>query len=368
MSEAVQQPSDDLRRALAARGVVWTTYRGLALPAHFGDPAREWRAGREGAAVAVAFRRLVVATGDDRVEFLQGMLSNDVKALSPGGGMYAASLTQQGRVVSDLRIYAEADRLLLDVVAWQMPTLLAHLGRFIVADDVELADAVDEQPLLAVEGPLAAAVVAEALGVATLPGEPLAHATAIFEGKAVRVIVASECDGPGILLCGPAAAAAPLFDACREAGAQPLGLTALDALRVEAGVPWPAVDMGEDVLWMETGRAQALSFSKGCYLGQEVVERIEARGHVNRRLAGLIVAGDAPPAARAAVLADGREVGYVTSGARAQAVGTPIALAMMQRNHLTAGESVEVRSDAAVLAATVAALPFDPDIIAVGGR
>src|SRR6185369_1561808 len=109
--------SDDFAAALRARGAVMGEAQGVTLPRHFGDPGREWRAAREGSAVfAASYRALLQATGDDRITFLQGMLTNDVKALEPGMGMYAALLTQQGRVVSDLRVFAEADRVLLDLV------------------------------------------------------------------------------------------------------------------------------------------------------------------------------------------------------------------------------------------------------------
>jgi folate-binding protein YgfZ len=351
--------TDEFERALRARGAVLEGFQGLTLPAHFGDVGREWRAAREGGAVfAAGFRTLVAATGEDRVSFLQGMLSNDVKGLAAGQGTYAAMLDQQGKVVSDLRLYVEADRMLLDVVAWRRPALQAALERFIVADDVELAPPADQAALLGLEGPLARAIAAEALGVGELPPAPYGHLRAAFGGAPVLAIAASEVDGDGVLVCGPPDAAAPLFDACVEAGARPLGMQALNVLRVEAGVPWAGVDMDESVLIMETGRQAAISFSKGCYLGQEVVERIAARGHVNRHLAGVVLDGDRPPAAGAKLLADGHEVGYVTSAVRSEALGRVIALAMIHCKHTAPGERLAVDSDGAALAATVSALPF----------
>ena len=350
--------SDDPAAALATRGAVTAPFEGLDLVAHFGDPDREWRAAREGAALFPAgYRRLLAATGGDRVDFLQGMVSNDVKALAAGAGCYAALLNQTGKVVSDLRVYADAERLLLDVVAWRAAPLREALERFLIADDVELADAT-EQPLFQLEGPLARAVAAEALGVEALPQAPLAHATVVFSEERLRVIAASEVEGDGILICGPAAAALVLFDACREAGGVPAGLVALDRLRIEAGVAWPGIDMDETTLIMETGRDAALSFTKGCYLGQEVVERVAARGHVNRRISGVLLDGDALPARGTALLAEGRPVGYVTSATRSPLFERPIALAMIQIKHGTVGERLQ-RADGAG-EATVVALPFTP--------
>jgi len=350
----------DFERALRAHGAVFETVQGLQLPAHFGDVGREWRAAREGAAVfAAGFRSLIAAIGEDRVTFLQGMLTNDVKALAAGQGVYAAFLNQQGRLVSDLRVYAQTERLLLDVLAWRRAALMEALSRFIVADDVELTP-VDEEPLIGVEGPLARAVVAEALGVTDLPQTPYAHQRLTFEGAALLVIAASEVDGSGLLLCGPASTGPALLDACIEAGARPLGMRALDILRVEAGVPWPGVDTDDSTLIMETGRQAAISFTKGCYLGQEVVERVAARGHVNRQISGLVLDGEQLPPAGARVLADAREVGYVTSAVRSEALRAVIALAMIQIKHAPLGERVDVDMDGVRTTATVSALPFSP--------
>ncbi|MEO8605185.1 MAG: glycine cleavage T C-terminal barrel domain-containing protein [bacterium] len=348
--------SDDVERELTARGAVLAPYEGVLLPNDFGDADREWRAAREGAAVFVAgYRQWIAASGDDRVTFLQGMLSNDVKPLAPGHGLYAAQLDQTGKVITDLRLYAEADRLILDVVAWRVAAMRERLEKFLVADDVELTPLDDEAPLLQLEGPMATAVVREALGLDVLPSQPLAHARVAFKGAPVRIVMASEVERGGVLLAGAPATLAALLDACREAGAVPAGMRALDTLRIEAGVAWAGLDMDETTLIMETGREAAVSFRKGCYLGQEVVERVASRGHVNRRLSGLLIEGDALPARRTAVVADGREVGYVTSAARSPLLGRPIALAIIHRKHWDPGERVQVGG----VEATVAALPFD---------
>jgi folate-binding protein YgfZ len=351
----------DLERALRARGAVLDTFQGLTLPANFGDVGREWRAAREGAAVyAAGFRTFIAATGDDRVSFLQGMLTNDVKALAVGQGVYAAFLTVQGKVVSDLRVYALPDRLLLDVVKWRRAPFEAALEKFIVADDIELA-ASEQQPLLGLEGPLARTLAGQALGLTDLPRTPYAHVRASFEGEPLLVIAASELERDGLLLCGPPTSAPPLFAALLEAGAQPLGMQGLDILRVEAGVPWPGIDMDESTLMMETGREAALSFTKGCYLGQETVERIAARGHVNRLLTGVVLDGDVLPPRGAKLFADEREVGHVTSPVRSEALGRVIGLAMVQRKHATPGERLAVETGGASTTAIVSPPPFEAD-------
>ncbi|MGE3497795.1 MAG: folate-binding protein YgfZ [Candidatus Binatia bacterium] len=347
--------TDAVANDLVSRGAVLEQFHGLALPAHFGDPEREWRAARGGAAAfPAAYRRLIAATGADRAEFLQGMLTNDVKALVPGTGCYAAQLNQTGKVITDLRVYADAERMWLDVVAWRAALMREQLERFIIADDVELTEIEQVQPLIHLEGPTAAAVAGEVLGLDALPATPFAHQAVTFNGRAVEVANASETGIGGVLIWGAPASTGPLLDACREAGAVPAGMRALDMLRIEAGVPWPGIDMDETTLIMEIGLDPAISFSKGCYLGQELVERVSARGHVNRVLRGLVLEAGAVPAPRAPVLLDDREVGYATSAARSPLLERPIALTVMQRKHAAPGTRVHVGASPA----TVAELPF----------
>ncbi len=349
--------SADFDAALRARGAVLGDAHGVTLPLHFGDPGREWRAAREGSAVFVAtYRRLLQATGDDRITFLQGMLTNDVKALEPGMGLYAALLTQQGRVVSDLRVFVDGDRVLLDVLAWRSDAVRQALEQFIVADDVELVAAA-EIPVIGIVGPFAAAVAGEMLGAPVNQGAAHTVSRSTFEGATVLVTAVREVGVDALLFNCPADTAPPLFAAAVEAGAQPMGMTALDVIRVERGVPWAGVDMDESTLLMETGCDTAISFTKGCYLGQEVVERVAARGHVNRHLTGLIIDGAELPAGGARLLAQGREVGYVTSAVHSQALDRPIALAMVQRKHAAPGERVEIQTNGS---GTVATLPFVP--------
>jgi folate-binding protein YgfZ len=349
-----------LAEAARAHGATLGDLHGVLLAASYGDSEREWRAAREGAVVFDAgFRTSAMATGGDRVTFLHGMLSNDVKSLREGQGLYAAMLTQSGKVVADARVYAEADRIALDAFAWSMDDLLASLEHHLVADDVELTRPADDVPLLGVEGPFARAALAEALGAVELPGQPFAHAPVAFQGRSIRVACASELGGEGFLVRGDPALALPLFDACREAGAMPIGTTALDVLRVEQGVPWPKVDMDENVLIMEAGLDRAISFTKGCYLGQEVVERVAARGRVNRKLIGLVIEGDTLPAHGAAVRSGGSEAGIVTSAVRSFAVGHPIALAIVHRKFLEPPARFDVEVAGGPAAAVATELPFE---------
>jgi len=323
-------------------------FHGLDLPARFGEPARELETLRAGAALFDAsLRAWVRMRGEDRVDFLQGMVSNDVRALGPGAQVYAALLTQQGRVVSDLRIHAAADHFLLDLPAHVAGAAIAALEKYIVADDVELEPV--EAVLVGLEGPRAAAVLAAAAGTAA----PTGLAAIEIAGQAVTCAPGGVAGGPGLVLGVAAAGATAVWQALRAAGAEPVGFEAIEVARVEAGIPWVGVDMDEEILVMEADLDSAISFKKGCYLGQEVVERVAARGHINRKRVGLLLGAD-PVAPGTKVQAGEQEVGWVTSSVRSPRLGRAIAMGYVRREHFAPGTALRAGAAEAV----VAELPF----------
>jgi len=348
-----------LERALLARGATMGTTLGCAVPLRFDGVEFEWRAARERCGVTLAsFRALIAATGGDRVTFAQGMLSNDIAALKPGQGVYAAHLNQQGKVVADLRVYVQTDRVLFDVLAARADALTAALERFIIADDVELTRVEEQPPLIALIGPTSHATLERALATSLPSWSQLEHRETRYRDEPLLVIAVSEIGGQGYLLCARPELAAPLFESVCAAGASPLGMEALNVLRVESGVPWYGIDMDEDVLVMEAGLDRAVSFTKGCYLGQEVVERVAARGHVNRKLTGLVIDGNEVPTPGALLHAEGRDVGRVTSAVRSPALGRVVALGYVHRDFLAPGTAVSVQTGNRTAHVTVAPLPF----------
>jgi len=297
-------------------------------------------------------RVLVRATGADRVTFLQGMLTNDVASLRPGDGCAALLLTIQGRVVADVRVAAVDDALLLDVDRGACEAFVGALEKLIIADDVELA--IDERThLLGVSGPGAPDLVPELAALA-----PFAHATVAIGGVPVRVVHASAIGGEGAILHVAAGDAERARDALVRAGAVPCGSAALEARRIESGIPRVGTDMGEKTLALEVPVEPAISATKGCYLGQEVIARGTARGHVNRRLCGLVFSGTPAPGAR--LMRDGHEVGQVSSVARSPALGSAIGLGMVRREQWDAGTELDVvdPSGKAAGVARVAAWPL----------
>ncbi|MFQ5666947.1 MAG: aminomethyltransferase family protein [Candidatus Binatia bacterium] len=351
--------SPQLHAAEHASGARFVRIADREVPAGFGDTETEWAAVRHRCGLLDAgYRGLLRMCGADRMSFLHGMLSNDVASLREGNGTYAALLTQQGKVVSDLRVYVLPDELWLDVPAERLGTVRAALERYVVADDVEWTGGDDWGPLVAIEGPRAAATVQAVTGEAVTDLQLFAHRELPCAGSRVRVVAASQSGERGYVLFGNPDAGASVWERCRAAGAEPVGMEALDVLRIEAGVPWYGRDMDDSTLLSEVGLDAAISRTKGCYLGQEVVERVASRGQVQRRLVGLVCEGRSVPPAAAKLKRDGQEVGWITSAAWSPARQAVIALGYARREYWDPGSAVHVASGDANLAANVVALPF----------
>lgn len=322
------------------------------------DLSAEYRAARETVAV---FDRSVLGkvsvTGRDRLAFLQGMLTNDVKGLQPGQGAPAAFLDAHGKVMALLVVYAAADRALIELPASFTEKTLQTLDRYLISEKAYFEAVDDAFAILSLQGPAARGLL-ESLTAAALDLAPHAHVEATIAGAPVRVV--NRAEGPTLgfhcwVLAEHAAAVRRAFEA---AGAVPAGAETLDVLRVEAGQPWYPQDVDDSVILPEARLDPLVSYTKGCYIGQEVVARVKYRGHVNRALSGLVIEGDRVPDQGAQVAVEGKEVGRVTSAVRSHALGRPIALGYIRREHFEPGTAVTVVDGAGEQPARVAALPF----------
>jgi len=344
-----------LRTIQEQAGAVLRPFFDVDLPAHYGDVAAEWNAVRHGCGVIDAgWRGLLRAVGSDRADFLQGMLTNQIKTLAPGQGAHAAHLTVQGRVIADMNVLILDDEIWLDVPVQRKALLRETLQHYLVADDVELVDDAIV-PLLSLEGPRSAEVAATVFGAPLEDIAPLAHVERSFEGTAFRVVNANNTGGRGVMIFGTADAAAGLWESCLRAGAVAVGMEALEILRVEAGIPWCDRDMDESTLAPEVGLEDAISFTKGCYIGQEVVERVAARGQVQRKLTGVECDGDGVPSPGTQLMRDGEEVGVITSAVRSFAGDGIRALAYVRRSAWEPETRLELAGGAV---ARVVGLPF----------
>jgi len=285
------------------------------------------------------------------------MLTNDVKALAPGQGAPAAFLDAHGKVLTLLVVYVAADRALIELPSQMTAKTLETLDHFLISEKAEFEAVDDAFTILSLQGPKARGLLAGLAGVA-LDLAPYAHAEVTMGGGPVRVINRAEGPAPGFHCWVRAEHAESLRGAVLAAGAVPAGADTLEILRVEAGQPWYPQDVDASVILPETRLESLVSYTKGCYIGQETVARVKYRGHVNRALSGLVIEGERVPDVGARVLVSGTEVGRVTSAVRSIALGRPIALGYVRREHFEPGTAVTVADGAGSQPARVSALPF----------
>ena len=350
-------PLEALHRA---QGAAVQEACGFILPQHYGDVVAEHEAATKG--VGVIDRSLigkVTVTGRDRQAFLQGMLSHEIKSLQPGQGTGAAFLDAHGKVMALLHVYVLEDRLLLELPPGHTQLTLERLDKFLISEKAYFEASDDSFAVLAVEGRGAEALLSSLCG-RSLDLAPYHHVEASVAGAPVRVIRRSDTGGPGFHCWTMPFHGAALWQALVEAGARPVGEEALNVLRIEAGIPRYGLDVDENVILPETRLEQLVSYNKGCYIGQEVVAHVKYRGHVNRALSGLALDCDRVPAPGASLVSDGddKEIGQITSAVRSIALGRPIALGYVRREHFAPGTAVTVRDGDAIVSARVAELPF----------
>jgi folate-binding protein YgfZ len=337
--------------------------------------ADQYRALRERAGVidnSASNGRLIV-TGADRRTYLQGLLTNDIVALTPGTGCYAAYLTPQGRMISDMRVFELGDALFVDLEAATAANVRSKWDMFIFSEDVQIEDQSATTSELGLYGPTAAQVLSAAL-TAVDPAQArlstdLLNAMPVYtcvtpdpSGHA-RVIVRSDQAGvPGFDVVVRSEARDELVTALLGHGAADVGSEAIEVCRVEAGRPRFGIDMNEDTIPLEAGiEDRAISLTKGCYVGQEVIIRVLHRGHgrVARRLVGLSLADSlGPPPAGSVIRSADRDVGAVTSAVQSPALGHAVALGYVHRDFTTPGTMLSIEG----APAQVTALPFIPPV------
>jgi len=306
-------------------------------------------------------RGRIVVSGAERASYLQGLLTNDIVALKAGRGCYTAYLTAQGRMIADLYAYELGHVMLLAMTGGVKDAVMAKLDQFIFSEDVQLGDVTDTFAQIAIVGPEAAASVASIVsGVGEDALREMAeHANARGEwaGGAAIVTRVTDIGEPGFELYVDRAQSGALKETLVNAGVVELDAATAEAVRVESGAPLFGRDMDEETIPLEAGiEARAISFSKGCYVGQEVIIRVLHRGHgrVARKLVGLTVDGDRVPEAGSTIRSGDREIGHVTSSTASPALQRPIALGYVHRDFVEPGTTVTVGDQGA----TVTALPF----------
>ena len=337
------------------------SFHGCILPDTFTSFADEYRAAREAVAIFdTNWHTIVELSGPDRVRYLNAIVSNDVKTLAEGRGTLALLLNPQGHILAELEIYALQDKLLVLSHASVRERTVATLDKFIIMDDVTLSDVTEQFGSFAVEGPRAGTVIAEACGLALEGFSEHAVAEVQIDGVACQLIRHAHFALPGAEIIAPREHLGLLWNNLRASvvaqhGAA-IGMRALNSLRLEAGVPWFPDDFNDTVIPHEAAlEATHISFTKGCYTGQEIVERVRSRGQVNRRRVQMKFSTIESPAPLTRLYARGtetqsaenkaaetepaeaKEVGIVTSSAFSPAANASIGMGYVRREHNSSG-------------------------------
>lgn len=332
---------------------------------HYGDMAEEYRAIRdEVAIVARTGRVLLEVTGADRAPWLHNLTTNEVKKLSPGDGNYAFALNVQGRILFDLNIFVREAAICVDLDHRFAELARKHFDKYTITEDVQLTDRTEELARIGVTGPKTPELL-KRIGLSQVSAMPDLGTTDLdWTGRKVTALRHDFCGLLGVELLAPSEAGAALWECLMssEGGLAPraAGELAVDLHRIEAGIPAPPWELHDEVLPAETRQLErAVSYQKGCYLGQEVVERMRSRGVVARGLCGIKVSGDVAPNPGASVQDEtGQSTGTLGSVCRSPAVGGLIALAYVKTGKGAPGAACTIAGEQGAIAATIAKLPF----------
>lgn len=314
----MDSPLEQSHRHSGARIGTWF---GSALPDDFGDWLREYRFARDTVAlIDKNYRTYLDFTGPDRVRYLNAILTNNIKDLKPNHGNVSLFLNPQGHIQAEIETYALPDKLFCVSYAMIREKLVAGLDKYIIMDDVTLTDQTDAYATLSLEGPNSPAIIHELTDLDLQPLAELESREASVGEIACRIIKRSPGGVPSAEFLVSRQQVEPLWnflaDASRKHGGGPMGYTALNALRLEQGIPWFGYDFGEKQIPHEAGLQDShISYTKGCYTGQEIVERVRSRGQVNRSRVALKFDTPELPAPNTPLLVEGKEFGYVTRSA-----------------------------------------------------
>jgi folate-binding protein YgfZ len=336
-----------LRAAHETLGARFGVFFGVELPAGYATLETEWQRARECLALFdTNIRAFFELAGPDRARYLNAVTSGDIRGLTPGNGTPGLLLNAQGHILAEVETYALEDRFLLISHASVRQHTFETLEQFIIMDDCTLTDVSEQFASCALEGPHAFAVLADLCGVSLNALPEFAHQETQIAGAACRILRRSHTGLLGAEILAPRehmlAVWNALLDAARAAGGGPIGWDTVNALRIDAGVRWFGYDFDDSSIPQDAGLEHThISFTKGCYTWQEIVERVRSRGRLNRWLCLLEFSGAAPPEAGAKLLADGKEWGQVTSCAFSPARKGYIGFGTLRREHNSPGSVLQ---------------------------
>jgi folate-binding protein YgfZ len=372
MNQVIEQSVNNklpLEKSHEQLGASFGEQDGWLIPKSYGDVASEYKAVRENAGLMdLSPRGRVRVSGSEAIMFLNGLITYDMKTLAEHHWMSAVFPNVQGRIIAAVRVVrlgnevteSASPTFLLDTEAPTYARLLKTIERFTMAGDFRVNDITNDTALLSIQGINAAAIATQVLG-ATVAELPRDGALEIgWEQSSVIVMRATHTSEDGFDLIVDSAHAAALWQVLSEAGAQPVGYDALETLRIEAGIGRYGRDMDETNVVTEANLDDAVSYTKGCYIGQEIIARIKYRGHVAKKLTGLLFEKEVVIEAGASIRSvEGKDIGRVTSTVLSPKLGRTIALGYVRYEHLDPGTRLLVGSGEDEVAATINELPFD---------
>jgi folate-binding protein YgfZ len=336
-------------------------YRGATTAACFSDPQIEFAELRSGCGVHdLGFRAKISLTGDDRVRWLNGMVTNNIRDLAVGRGAYAFLLNPQGHILGDLYAYNHGDSITVDTDCYQLEKILATFDHYIIMDDVEVTNLSEQLTALGIGG-LKSREVLTAAGFDVPDLASLQVQSVMWQGTECSLVRGEDSEHLSYEIWIATGEVRKLWDALLAAGAAPVGSEALELQRIVSGTPRYGVDIRERDLPQETEQARALNFNKGCYVGQEIVERIRSRGAVHRKFAGFLAEGAAQIAPGMKIVAAEKEVGEVTSAASLHAAdgNKTVALGYIRREVGVPAREVAIGAAKAM----VVTLPFEDAVL-----
>ncbi|HYL63001.1 MAG TPA: glycine cleavage T C-terminal barrel domain-containing protein [Candidatus Methylomirabilis sp.] len=362
-STALEAPLARLHRSEGATMAAWF---GCSLPDHWIEPAAEQNFALNSVAlIDKSYRAYLSFSGPDRVRYLNAILTNNIKDLAIDHGTISLLLNPQGHILAEIETYALTESLFCVSYAMIRERLVEWLEKYIIMDDVRLTDESQRYGTLALEGPMAGEVAREVAGLELSTLEELQRTETSASGIPCWATKRSPGGVAGCEFLVEQEKLAGLWrilsDAVKHYGGGPMGYAALSAQRLSQGIPWFGYDFGEKQIPHEAGLQDShISYTKGCYTGQEIVERVRSRGQVNRQRVGLIFDGANVPAAAEPLMAAGKEAGYVTRAAMPSLFPHAIGMGYVRRESAAMGSKLEWSGGTAVVAKFPDALKSSP--------
>jgi len=333
------------------------------MPVCYGDATQESRQVRAGAGIVdLSYYGAIRIGGSEAAAFLHNLVTNDVKAMKSGEGFRAAFLTGHGKIRALCRILRFDDQYLIITDPQTHEKVYKYIFPFSYAGDFKVEDVSDNYRMLSIQGPKSLLVLKEVCFEPVPELQESHFVSTLIAGQKVLILRAAHSVEGGYDILVSSSGLKDAWEFLLLKGEfhsiTPFGQSALETLRIEAGIPLYGIDVDENNMMLESGLADAVSFNKGCYTGQEAVAMATYRGHVSKRITGLVIKGDSIPSAGDRILKGEKEVGHITSPVYSDRVGSPISLALIKYGSFDSGTDLTIESSSGALDAKTVELPF----------